>query len=70
MSKYTKEEKVAMRDFIQGKISKIDSALAKTEVQLYTEQDIQRMLGELDKVEQAVSDMKWFLRAEIKEENE
>ncbi|AHZ10244.1 hypothetical protein [Bacillus phage Hakuna] len=70
MSKYTKEEKVAMQDFIQGKISKIDSALAKTEVQLYTEQDIQRMLGELDKVEQAVSDMKWFLRAEIKEENE
>ncbi|ANU79855.1 hypothetical protein BIZ89_gp234 [Bacillus phage Kida] len=70
MSKYTKEEKVAMQDFIQGKISKIDSALAKTEVQLYTEQDIQRMLGELDKVEQAVSDMKWFLRAEIKEESE
>ncbi|ANI24843.1 hypothetical protein SMUDGE_224 [Bacillus phage Smudge] len=70
MSKYTKEEKVAMQDFIQGKISKIDSALAKAEVQLYTEQDIQRMLGELDKVEQAVSDMKWFLRAEIKGENE
>jgi len=69
MSKYTKEEKAAMQDFIQGKISKIDSALAKAEVQLYTEQDVQRMLGELDKVEQAVSDMKWFLRAEIKEEN-
>ncbi len=55
-----------MKEFIEGKISKIDKALGVTELQLYTEQDIQRMLGELDKIEQAVSDMKWFLRAEIK----
>ncbi|AEZ50314.1 hypothetical protein BCPG3_123 [Bacillus phage BCPG3] len=59
-----------MNDFIRGKINGIDKALSITELQLYTEQDIQTMLGELDKVEQAVSDMKWFLRAELKGEQE
>ncbi|ADH03293.1 gp147 [Bacillus phage W.Ph.] len=59
-----------MEEFIKSKINKIDRALAKVEVQLYTDKDIQVMLGELDKVEQAVSDMKWFLRAEIKGEQE
>jgi len=59
-----------MEEFIKSKINKIDRALAKVEVQLYTDKDIQVMLGELDKVEQSVSDMKWFLRAEIKGEQE
>ncbi|ANM46157.1 hypothetical protein BELINDA_231 [Bacillus phage Belinda] len=59
-----------MKDFIEEKIGKIDQALAKAEVQLYTDKDVQKMLGELDKVAFEVEAMQWFLRAELKRKKE